>query len=224
LALLLAYGSWSFLEAYPFADSNHLLWAIQPAFIGLAYLGYRFWQALRARLTRPSRWPAALVIAPCLLIVAAQLGAIVGHFYLVEQGFRPAAFELLEPPRADVYVNVETAATLRAVAAEIRQRTGEHDRLFDTNGAFLYFLSARDNATPCDFLWPGFLGKYELERLIADLDQRRPALIVRNLKDEQQRRLGYGSLRDNYPSLFEYIERNYRREVEIGAYSLWSLK
>ena len=62
LVLLLMYSAWNFMQVYPFADSNHLLWAIQPVFIGLAYIVNRLWKVSTLKMAgRAAGWAPA----PC---------------------------------------------------------------------------------------------------------------------------------------------------------------
>lgn len=224
LVLLLAYGSWNFLQAYPFADSNHLLWSIQPAFIGLAYLAYRTWETGRSRLVgSASNWlPAVTVGTLPVLLIALQFYPLAGHFYSLEGGLRRVPYVLLDTERADIRVREDAALMLLVVAEAIEELTREDDTIFDTSGSFFYFVTGRHNATGHDFLWPGFLTDAERELLIQDLETGRPALIVRRETDEHV--IGYPSFADAFPTIAEFIDLHYQLEAEIGEYALWALK
>lgn len=224
LVLLLMYGTWNFMQVYPFADSNHLLWSIQPAFIALAYLAYRFWDGVLARARgKAGRWGgAAAAVALSSLLVALQLYALVGHFYAVDGGLSRVPYLLLDGERADVYVREDAARELRAVRTAIQARTEANDTIFDTSGSFFYFYTDRRNPTRHDFLWPGFLTAEEIEQLIRDLESRRPALIIGRETDEHVS--GYSSFAETFPTVAAFIESHYQREVTLGSYVLWSLK
>jgi len=221
--LLLTYGAWNMLQVFPFADANHLLWSVQPAFIGLAWLGYRAWLAWREKVQGAGRrWAlSALALAPAAL-VALQIYPMVGHFYRLDQGLVRVPYELLDGERADVYVRADAARTLRQVAGAIEARTTASDAIFDTSGAFFYFLTSRHNPTRHDYFWPSFLTGEEVARLVQDLESRRPALIISRQTEEPV--FGYASFAHAYPEVAAFIEAHYHPDIQIGEYMLWSRK
>lgn len=221
IALLLAYGAWNLLQVYPFADANHLLWSIQPAFIGLAWLGYQGWLSWREKGQSAGRqWARpALALVPAVL-VALQLYPIIGHFYRFEGGLVRVSYELLDPHRADVYVRSDAARTLREVAGAIEARTTANDAIFDTSGAFFYFLTGRHNPTRHDYFWPSFLTREEAEQLVQDLESHPPALVVGRQTEEPV--FGYASFAQTYPEVAALIEAHYYPDMQIGEYILWS--
>ncbi|MGQ9667359.1 MAG: hypothetical protein ACUVWB_08590 [Anaerolineae bacterium] len=222
-AMLLSYGAWNLLQVYPFADANHLLWSIQPAFIGLAWLGYqgwRLWQGKGRGAGRRRAW-LALAMTPAVL-AALQLYPIVGHFYRFEGGLARVSYELLDEKRADVYVRADAARTLREVAGAIEARTTANDVIFDTSGAFFYFLTGRHNPTRHDYFWPSFLTREEVEQLVQDLESHPPALVIGRQTEEPV--FGYASFAQTYPEVAAFIEAHYHPDVQIGEYILWSRK
>lgn len=223
LVLLLSYGAWNMLQVFPFADADHLRWSIQPAFIGLAWLGYRGWQAWREKVQGAGRrWALpALALAPAVLI-ALQVYPMAGHFYRFDQGLVRVNYELLDRERADVCVRADSARTLRAVAGAIEARTSADDTIFDTSGAFFYFLTGRHNPTRHDYFWPSFLTDDEVKQLLQDLESRRPALVVSRQTEEPV--FGYASFAQSYPKVAAFIEAHYQPDIQIGEYMLWSRK
>jgi 4-amino-4-deoxy-L-arabinose transferase-like glycosyltransferase len=225
LFLLLAYGSWNLLQIYPFADSNHLIWSVQPGFILLAYGIAEGWKALRERLgdgrvgKMAAAWAAGAL--PAALVVL-QLYPFAGHFFAVETGFRRVPYELLDAARADVLVRADAARTLRETSAAIVSRTTAQDTIFDTSGSFFYFATGRHNATRHDFIWPGFLTEEEIAGLIRDLETRRPALVIWRETDEHV--VGRASFRALFPQISAAIERDYAPAQRIGEYALWARK
>jgi len=221
LALLLAYGAWNLMQVYPFADSNHLLWSIQPAFIGLAYLAYQLWCALREKVAgAAAHWaPAVATGILAAVLIALQIYPLIGHFYTLERGPRPVQYDLLDPPRADVYVRHDAGRRLRAVSQFIVNRAGDGQTIFDTSGSLFYFLTRRDNATRQDSFWPGYLTDEDVAQAVRDLETRRPAVVICRETDENV--FGYASFAQNYPAIAGYIERSYELDVRVGEYALW---
>ena len=224
LVLLLMYSAWNFMQVYPFADSNHLLWAIQPAFIGLAYVVNRLWKVSTLKMAGwAAGWAPALAIGVVpALCIALQVYPVIGHFYSLGGGLEPVSYTLLDDDRADVYVREEAARELQDVKAAIESLTEDGDTLFDTGGAFFYFWSGRHNATKHDFLWPGFLTDDEVARLINDLETKQPALVIGRETNEHV--LGYDSFAETFPTVAEFIETHYQIEMRVGQYALWALK
>jgi len=223
LFLYLAYGSWNLLQIHPFADSNHLLWSVQPGFILLAYLTSRAWDSLKAKMPTSARAVPAMAVAFApVALVALQLYPFAGHFVSLDAGCRPVQYELLQAERADVYVRADAAQTLRAVGDAITEWTSPQDTIFDTSGSFFYFLTGRHNATRHDFLWPGFLTEEEIAGLIRDLEERRPALVIWRETDEHV--VGRASFSALFPDIFAVIQRDYAPAARIGEYALWARK
>jgi hypothetical protein len=224
LVLLLTYGAWNFMQVYPFADSNHLLWSIQPAFIGLAYVASQVWEAAREKMDGPSARRAATLavgVVPALCI-ALQVYPLAGHFYRLDDGLARVSYVLLDEERADIYVQEDVARELRGVKAAIESLTDTDDTIFDTSGPFFYFWSGRHNATKHDFLWPGFLTDDDVAGLVGDLQHERPALVIRRETDEHV--IGYASFAETFPTVAQFIEAGYQFEARIGPYALWTPK
>ncbi|MGC8825441.1 MAG: hypothetical protein ACP5TV_00380, partial [Anaerolineae bacterium] len=123
---------------------------------------------------------------------------------------------------ADVYVRADAARTLRAVAGAIEARTSADDPIFDTSGAFFYFLTGRHNPTRHDYFWPSFLTDEEVKQLVRDLESRRPALVISRQTEEPV--FGWASFAQSYPEVAAYIEAHYQPDIQIGEYMLWSRK
>jgi hypothetical protein len=226
LAATLIFGSWGFLQAYPLSDANHLLWAFQPAFILLVFLGSRLSESLRARAGSPAerRLVSLALGGMALALVGLQFSAVVAHFVTLRPPFARVEYALVDRERVDVYARPEIAETLRAVSEAIVARSGEGDALFDVSGSFFNFMTGRPNPTRHDAMWPTFLSKKDQRKLIEDLRMHRPAVIVRDEAAEQTPMFQARSVLKAYPTVFEFIGAHYERTLQIGAYRLWELK
>lgn len=220
--VLLTFGAWNMLQAYPFADSNHLLWSIQPAFIGLAFLIGRAWEHAKVALGRQGMGVAAagsFALLP-ILLVGLQIYPIAGLFW--DADLNPMRYELLDGDRADIFVAPETGASLRAVAEAIRARTPDGAYIFDTSGPFFYFWTGRHNPTRHDYFWPAFLTEGEVEALLNDLEKKPPALVITRETDEPV--FGFASFSRSYPAVADYIRNHYQPEERLGDYTLWTMR
>ncbi len=226
LAAVLICGGWGFLQAYPLADANHLLWAFQPALILLVFLGSQLTETLQAGAARlAERRSIALALGGLALALAGlQFSVVASHFVTLRPPFALVDYELVDRERVDIYATSEAANTLRHMSQAIVARAGERDTLLDISGAFFNYMTGRPNPTRYDALWPPLVSRSEQKRVVAALQTDRPALIVWEEAPDKLPNSHTKSVLQVYAAWYDFIGAQYRRELQVGNYSLWERK
>ena len=195
-ALLLA-GAWSVAQALRW--DLRLVW---PSYYGVLAPFLVVFVAGRLASVLVSA-PTALAAACVVAVPVAMQAAINAQHYVTVYRW------VLSYPRGTLRMPVMGGQQLATVVDYVRQHTGPDDwvAVFPEE-RFVNFLAERRQPTRDSGTGPGWLAtRQDEEQCIAQLEARRPALIV--LSDRRWPEFGAGDLGSYNPTLVAWVEREY---------------
>ena len=225
-AAVLVFGLLLFRAALGRSDTSHFINSSLPAFL-LTFLlvdttlrGTR--DALSPWLLRAGRLVLACTLLLALALVLGTLDRFRDNLQGMVAGLRhlPAKFTVQEAgvklpqiPRAGIFLDPATAATLLRIKGSLDRLTKERDYvLFFPNEAAYYFLFNRQSPTRYVLSYIAVTREQRLE-MVAELEKNRPAYVVYSLDDWR-----IDGIPENLqvPEVVDYLRTHYIIAEELG--------
>jgi hypothetical protein len=126
----------------------------------------------------------------------------------------------LRNERARIYEFIGSAYQIEHVDKVIKKSTSDDAYIFEFPTSFFYFYSQRKNPSKWDYFYPGLISDKQSE-IISDLERTKPKLaIIYDNPDAYLFSYSKEEIRDNYKEIIAYIEARYRKDHEMGYFTI----
>lgn len=224
---LLLFGLLLFRTSLGRSDISHYINSSLPAFVlALLMVDAMIGRAKGSNgppLLRAGRLLMAATLVLAMALVIGNLSRFRDNLTGLVSGLRhlPAKFHLQqagvrvpELPRLGIFVDPETAATMRKIKSSLDRLTKERDPvLFFPNEAAYYFLFNRKNPSRYVLSYIAVTTAQRLE-MVADLERNRPQVVVYTLEDW---RIDGIPEHIQVPEVVAYLRANYTVAEDLGG-------